>query len=204
MTARLAGNPPPDSAEWHALRRGSIGGSDIGSIVGVGYQTRDQLLAEKRAQLADDWTPDPPTPSMLRGVWLEPAVIAYLSHRGHATDPQLHGTWVHDTQPWHYNPDGIDTDGVLLEAKSTHTRRPDLWGRGGTDQIPAGYLCQVTWGCGLLGLDRWALGVIATKQTVNGSDFDFAYYRGRFDPDLYRALCAAADTFTHELNQETP
>ena len=35
MTATLAGNPPPDSAEWHALRRGSIGGSDIGSIVGV-------------------------------------------------------------------------------------------------------------------------------------------------------------------------
>ena len=201
MTATLLGNWEPHSPEWYGARAGRIGGSDLAAILGISpWATRDDLLAEKRAQLADDWTPAPTTASQQRGIWLEPALLAYAADRGYPADPARNGTYAADWQL--VNPDGITNTGELVEAKSVRMRTPDKWGRGGTDQIPANYEAQVQWGCGLLGLDRWVMPVISTKADGDGgSDFVFSLYKGKADPVIFRALVRRAADFHRELTQ---
>ena len=190
LMARLLGTWPDNSPEWHEARRWRIGGSEVGAICGLSpYETRDGLLEHKLSG-----TVTPPTEAMKRGHWAEPYLRAMLADRGIIGRGEG-GTWVADEADWALaNPDDVSLDDELLEYKCHRTR--DGYGRGGTNQIPAHELAQVTWYCGILGLDRWVLAVHATKP----DGFDDAVYRGRFDPDLYRLLTRKAADFMADLN----
>lgn len=181
---------------WHQARAGRIGGSDLGAIIGHGYQTRDELLAEKIGGSLRE-----PSPAMRRGHYAEAYLRAWLAgEKGIVLDDSRYGTYHGDD--WAViNPDGISTDGVLVEFKC-HRNRDDF-GRAGTDQIPAKHLAQVTWACGWLGLDRWVLAVHAIKQTGRGPDWDDALYKGRFDPTFHAWLLRQAHTFHHDMTKES-
>lgn len=196
--ATAIGQWEPGSADWLSARRWRLGGSDIGAVVGWSpFDTRADLLFRKAYG-----GEVPASNAMVRGTLLEPAVMTYAASRGFVADPDLAGTYVSDEHDWMLaNPDGITADGVLVEAKAPRVRG-DGWGRGGTAQIPAHYLAQVTWYCGVLGLDRWVLAVIATKQSAIGPDFDMALYKGRFSPALFAGLTKHGQRFMDELADE--
>lgn len=197
MTATLAGSWPDHSPEWNAARAGRVGGSDIGAVIGVSpWQSRTDLLHRKAGLLE----PQKHTAAMSRGHALEPVIIDHLLAKLDDTlDDAMSGTWVEDR--FVYNPDGVTTHGVLLEAKTTSDRcREKGWGRAGTDHVPDTYLAQVTWGCGLLGIEEWHLCVL--HGATNGRpDLGFAHYKGRLDIDLYAALRAEATRFITDLDQ---
>lgn len=197
MTATLAGTWPDHSPEWHAARKGRVGGSDIGAVIGVSpFETRTQLLHRKAGLLE----PKKQTAAMSNGHRLEAVILDYLTDKlNDPLDVERDGTWVEGR--FLYNPDGVTTTGRLLEAKSTSDRsREKGWGRAGTDHVPDTYLAQVTWGCGLLGLTEWHLAVL--HGATNGRpDLGFAHYKGRLDVDLYAALRAEATRFITDLDQ---
>lgn len=187
------------SAEWLAARDGRIGGSDVGAICGWSpFASRDDLLARK-AGLADG---PAQSAAMMRGTLLEPAILTWLCHRHDLTlDPAASAatyTWL-DDQRLIYNPDGITTNGTLLEAKTTGDRSEDHgWGRAGTDNVPLHYKAQCQWGMGILGLDTCHLGVLAGG--INGRpSLAFATYTLRFDPGLFATIRTRVAAFLDDL-----
>ena len=197
MTARLLGTWPDRSEQWLAARRGRIGGSDIGAVMGWSpYQTRDGLMAEKLG-LAE---PKPTSKAMERGIFLEDGVRRWLcAHEQVELDPERsNGTWVDaDDDRIAYNADGVTTCGKLIEIKVPEYRDEEHgWGRAGTksDKIPLHYKTQVMWGMGLFGLDECLVGVLSGQPR-----FEFARYRLRFEPDIYQYLREQAGIFLDEL-----
>lgn len=194
---------PPNSPEWLALRAGKLGGSDAGTLIGAGFKDWWELIVDK----AVIQEAKPPTDAMNRGNWLEPAALAFAADKGYVANSEMHGTWMNPEFPYaNLNPDGIDTDkGVLIECKTARMRFPEKWGRAGTDKVPLGYLAQVTFLCGILGYEKWVIPVIATKGRVDRrtgeveSDFDFALYRGKFNPELFAELIDRAEDFMADL-----
>ncbi len=190
MAVMILGTYTPRSPEWHDARRWRVGGSDVAVILGLApwATSRDDLMRQKL-----DGTTSPETPAMRRGRWLEPAVLTAVAERDGLTyDPAASAaTYIHDFHDWAlYHPDAIATNSVLVEAKTTSDRTTEHgWGRAGTDAIPTAYQCQVAWGCGVTGADRWVLGVC--HGATNGRpDLDVALYRGAADPALFARLLA--------------
>lgn len=192
----------PGSDEWHAARRWRIGGSEIGAAMGWSpHQTRAELLDAKlhdtRAEVSD---------AMLRGTILEPALLAWGEQvKGYAYDPEASVcTHLHPLHDWAlYNPDGITTDGLLIEAKTTSDRSNERgWGRAGTDQVPLSYRAQCQWGMGILALPEARL--ICLSGGVNGRpSLAFAEYRIQRDPDMFRRLLGGGARFIHDLRAAT-
>lgn len=188
----------PQSPEWYAARRWRVGASEASVVLGMSpYQRADDLFA---AKLDGTYVPD--TAAMQRGRLLEPAVLAWGAERhGLDYDPDLSAaTYVHDEYDWALaNPDAVTREGVLVEAKTTSNRdTEDGWGRGGTDQIPLAYACQVEWSCAVLGLDRWTLLVLAGG--INGRpSLDFMAYRGYANPARFTRMAAAVGRWHSRL-----
>lgn len=199
MTARLLGRFEPDTPAWHEARRWHVGGSDIGQIMGWSpYGSRADLLASKLS----DPVPQEPTPAQLRGTILEPAALAWGTARyGYAYDEEASSaTWLHPVFDFaSYNPDGITTDGLLIEAKTTVDRCEDRgWGRAGTDQIPLTYRAQVTYGMEVLGLSEAHVLVLDGAHSGRPS-LAFSRYIVRRDRQLGNRLLAAGLAFHREL-----
>lgn len=193
MTATFLGTLEGEA--WHAARAGRVGGSELGSIIGHGYISRDELLQEKIGGSSRE-----PSVAMRRGHYAEPYLRAWLAgEKGIELDDSRYGTY-HGDDYAVINPDGISTEGVLVEMKC-HRRRDDF-GRAGTDRVPAKHLAQVTWACGWLGLDRWVLAVHATKPGLDWPDFDDALYKGRFRLDFFRFLQREARLFWDDMQAQ--
>lgn len=71
-------SPTTLSPEQEAERKGHIGGSEIASLFGIGYQTALELFLEKTGQIA----PEPLTAEWIEaGIFMEPATAAWVQHR---------------------------------------------------------------------------------------------------------------------------
>lgn len=189
------------SPEWHAAREGRIGGSDIGTICGWNqWETRAELLERKLGELA----PRKESDAMLRGHCCEPAIQKWLELKhGIKVDDTRAGTYVGDEEWMAYNPDGISTDGLLLEYKTANARHPeDGWGRAGTDQVPLAYAAQVIWGMGILGLTECVMAVLAGANG-QGVSLHFARYKIRFDPQVFTFLKTQATDFHNQMKAGT-
>lgn len=196
------GTYTPQSPEWYEARRWRIGASEVSVILGMSpwQETSADLMARKLAGTHLDITP-----AMMRGHLLEPAVLAWgVEKHGLAYDPALSAaTYASTEHDWALaNPDAITTDATLVEAKTTHNRNTeDGWGRAGTAAIPLAYACQVEWACGVIGLERWTLLVLAGG--LNGRPtLDFAAYRGTHNPTRYARMVAAAARWHDQLIAE--
>lgn len=200
MTARLLGNWPDRSPEWLAARKGRIGGSDLGALLGWSqYKTPADLAAEKLGKLPLDAAP--PSVAQERGIYCEDAIRRWVGDRCQFTwDPAMVGTWVDaDDDRLLVNPDGVSTDGYLLEAKTCAVRDAEHgWGRAGTDRIPLSYSAQTVWGMGILGLEHAVVGVLSGAPT-----FGFSLYRVDFDQETFDYLRARAVAFLDSLNERT-
>lgn len=180
--ARLLGHFEHDSAEWHAARAG-IGGSDIGTILGVNpYKTR-QMLLEERTGLSEGFLE--PNLAMRLGTAFEPAIRRVWAEDNWTTQVTETGTWQSNENPlWKANPDGIlkFSDGSLgiLEIKNSMAR-----------EISQTWVCQVNWYMMLLGLNRAVLVQCKGNKLVE--------YQLDADLELQNQMRAAALQFEREL-----
>jgi putative phage-type endonuclease len=140
---------PAGSPEWINRRLNSVGGSEIGTIMGQNqYETREQLLERKLGTLDAIEQTD----AMRWGQLTEPALIQLYSEKypdvetfGNA------GTYCHHVfSRFHANLDGFYIDGDELGILELKTRAYPF--KGG--QPPSSYKWQVSWYMHVLGLQN--------------------------------------------------
>jgi putative phage-type endonuclease len=105
-TAVLAGEYEDGSPEWHAQRRNVIGGSEIGSIMGVNNFQSGYVLWYKKAGLIPDGNEE--NPLFEWGHRLEPALAQKFADEHPEFRVLKSGSFVHQDRPWHgANPDRL-------------------------------------------------------------------------------------------------
>lgn len=173
--AKFLGNYESDDPRWHELREGSLGGSQVGAVLGVSpwesavtcfYKVTGQIPSFKES-----------TDAMTLGKLLEKPLIEMfrLKHPDFKVEDEC-GTWAHDDYPFfHANPDGlyVDADGVqgVLEIKTSS----DFW-----NEPPLHYVAQVYWYMWIFGLSQ---GVIAGY--IGGRWREFEIERDEFLMDTW-------------------
>ena len=132
------------SPEWHAIRKGSIGGTRVKSAFAKNnLPLIDELIAERHSDtIEENFVND----AMQRGIDLEPVAIAEFEDRseftvesfGLATNEKFNGC--------HLSPDGLILDGAGVpmsgvEVKCPSTKKHVEYIR--TNKVPAEYKSQV-------------------------------------------------------------
>lgn len=188
MSAVLVGQAVPHSPEWHALRAGGIGGSEIAAVVGLSpwtspfqlWHRKRGLIGEQRQSEAMEW-----------GTRLEPVITQKFidEHPEWAVRPTP-GTYAHSERPWQRcNPDGtlhsiISGDiakgdySALLEVKTVNAYADDFT----KDSVPVYYATQVQWQLDIFGLDVCYAAVLIGGNTyreyvIEANPTDQAYLR---------------------------
>lgn len=133
-----------DREEWLARRRQSVGGSDIGAIVGVNpWRGPFDVYAEKLGLVVV-----PETQAMRMGRRLEPVVLTeYGEVTGRAVTPTPLTVVVHPRVTIAAaSLDALATcpDGAQLAVEAKTSRSAARWGETVAD-IPPEYLCQAHW-----------------------------------------------------------
>lgn len=166
MSAVLLGQAVHDTPEWHALRAGGIGASEIAAVVGMSpYVSAFQLWHIKKGNLPGQKT----KAHMGWGHRLEPVVRNWWAEQ----HPELFvepnpGTFAHSERDWQrVNPDGViwaagtEDDSyptALYEGKIS--RYGDGFGKSGGDEIPMSYRCQVQHALDVFGYSRCHVAVL--------------------------------------------
>ena len=130
-------------------RRGFLGGSDIGPLIGQSpYKDAFGLYLEKRGEIEP---PEEETKVQRRGRILEPAIgQMYAAEHNRVLLP---GETFAVDEPWQRaQVDAIEhfTDGVIdvrvpVEIKSASEFARGKWGPSGTDEAPTAYCAQLHW-----------------------------------------------------------
>ncbi len=132
---------------WLAERQQGIGGTDIASIAGVGFQDAADVYAEKVAAEPID---NLGSPIMRMGLATE-ALNAelYLERAGNGW-MKSPGLVRCNSEPWQFAT--FDRFWLLkegpcrsVELKYAGPFFGDRWGADGTDELPEGYIIQATW-----------------------------------------------------------
>lgn len=183
------------STSFHEERRGGLGGSDMGAILGLSpYRTPFQVWQEKTGR-SEPFTGNLQTRF---GTYAEEFVAREYCERTGRRVQRYNAMLRHPEAPLigHVDrlvvPDGakrasyrseIRTDRGL-EAKTAHAlaaSRGDDWGEDGTDQIPSAYLIQSAAYMALTGCEYWDLACLFGNS-------DFRIYHLRRDLELEAML----------------
>ena len=129
--------------DWLEIRKGRIGGSSIGTILGYNkYQTPYELWKELIGREVPKDISD--KPCIIRGKTAEKPLIE-LYRVLNPSKNVVEGNQVvyqYEENPrFIANPDGFVDDDTILEIKTASIRDWEEW----KDQIPMSYYCQVMW-----------------------------------------------------------
>ena len=165
-TALLRGRFADGSPEWHEARASVIGGSEVGSIMGVNsFESRYVLWYRKAGYLGK--TEEVANPLFEWGHRLEPVVAEKFADMHPEYDVQVSGSWVHQDRPWHgANPDRllayklnyIDEAGNeladVMDVEAVLEIKTSMSGYGWeNDMCPVKYVLQLRWYMECFGLD---------------------------------------------------
>lgn len=196
MTRRQAeklGYFKPGSAQWHAIRAGGIGGSEIAAVMGLSpWTSKFSLWHQKKGTIQAENIDD--QPHIEWGHRLEDVVARKFAETHPDYRLRTGGTWRNRARPWQIaNPDRLLTGGGLLEVKTSNANAAWEWGEHLTDTIPVHYRCQVMWYMDTLGLDSAWLAVL-----IGGNDY--REYRVLYHEADALAMRAAAEEFVVSLD----
>lgn len=190
---------PASHDEWLEERKKGIGASDAGTVMGVSpFKTRTKLFMQKTGRLA----PDPETPAMREGHWLEFATAAAFEELADAVvDPSTEGDWLAvDTKDefLRVSPDRCwwpkDTpekertkkNWCVLELKSTNKPVDP-------DSLPMYWILQLQYQMGVMGAKKGALCWI--DKSAHAGEPAFGYKMFDFKPNTYKNLKEALTDF---------
>lgn len=152
--AELIGDFTPGSPEWHELRAGAIGGSDVGTVLGVnGWKSPITLWFEKKGVISAEVAP---SMAMRLGTKLEDPIFEIFCEEHPELEVFKVGTYRSTMNPrFHANPDGIyrKADGTrgILEIKFAAS----WW-----SEVPISYRKQVLWYMNIMGLREAKIAVL--------------------------------------------
>lgn len=153
------GDAQSGSDEWHAMRRTGIGGSDIGTIMGLNpWESAFSLWAKRTGQIAD-----PPVDnwSVKFGHAFEEPILRMWQTENPDWEVFRTGTWRHPNFDYLVaNPDALarhrDTgEWIVVEVKTSRS----FW-----DDVPPAYRAQVMHYMDVMGVDRSVIVAVAGWQ----------------------------------------
>lgn len=171
--------------EWRSIRRGYIGGSDAGAVVGMNsYKSRYTLWAEKTGRLQEfegNLTTEV-------GAYLEAFVAEQFCRETKKKVRRENCTFVNDKYPFACaNIDRkIVGENALLEIKTTNS--PPAMKKLRTGEYPEAWYCQMTHYLAVTGLEKAYLAVL-----IGGRKFE--KYELERDEDEIEALMEAEREF---------
>jgi len=184
-SAKLIGDFENQSPEWHELRANGLGGSQVGTIMGLNpWESAYTLWAKLSNKIDANFEQNE---KMRWGTIVEPLIFDEWGLRNPDYKMFSTGTWADGWK--HANPDGILFDGEtygLLEIKTAGYR----W-----DTIPEHYAAQCIWYMHLLGL-KWCK-VVVLFQGNQLETFHLDY-----DPDFADQMVIAAERFWDRLQKD--
>lgn len=161
--AVLIGDFENQSPEWHELRSKGIGGSQVGTVLGLNqWESAYTLWAKLSGKIPESFEQNE---KMYWGTVLEPVIRDEWAKQNPEFEIFETGTWADDYR--HANPDGIlkrGDDYGLLEIKTAGYR----W-----DVVPPQYVAQCQWYMHLLGLKWCKLVVLFQGNTLETYDLDY-------------------------------
>lgn len=188
---RYVSNHESSSTEWHEERAKGIGGSEVGSIVGLNpYESAYTLWHKKKGLIQDDFQTNW---SIRFGNAFERPILELFAEE----HPELHifetGTFHNMHEDWmHANPDGLAWDSETGEWQIVEVKTA----RSGWDEVPPHYKAQVYWYMAVLGLKK------ATIVAVAGWNYvEHVFEYDDFEGETYKT---AARRFYESLKGDTP
>ena len=161
--AVLIGDFENQSPEWHELRSKGIGGSQVGTVLGLNqWESAYTLWAKLSGKIPESFEQNE---KMYWGTVLEPVIRDEWAKQNPDFEIFETGTWADDYR--HANPDGIlkrGDDYGLLEIKTAGYR----W-----DVVPPQYVAQCQWYMHLLGLKWCKLVVLFQGNNLETYDLDY-------------------------------
>lgn len=199
--APIIGEFEPGSADWHELRKGGIGGSEVAAVLGLSPWSGPHTVWMEKMGLLED---EEATIRMRVGSRLEPLVIDILAERTGLPARPWAVTLRHpDYDWWTLNIDGItyphhpieegDTElrhyvDEVVEAKTTSDR---AYGRWLEEGVPLYYQTQCQYILGATGLQS----VIVPVLFGNGK---FEWWRVERDDEDIQYITEAVGEFWRE------
>jgi predicted phage-related endonuclease len=173
--------PDADRAEWLAARRAGIGGSEIASLFGEGYDSEYRVWLDKLGLIEEEYAPGTPT---WRGRWLEPHLADLFAEQVRLEVRPCGLVQNVNTPEMIVTPDRLvegqhGTGYGLLEIKSMssqardsdgQTRLAQVWRRG---QVPLRVWYQGQYQLAVTGLEAvWFLGYEIDQPPIVLGPFD--------------------------------
>lgn len=167
-TALLVGDFEDGSPDWHAARAKVIGGSEVGSIMGINsFESRYCLWYRKAGFLTGT---EEENPLFEWGHRLEPTVAEKFADNHPEFSVQRSGSWVHQNRAWHgANPDRIlapvyqtdDGDSFVGDPEAVLEIKTSMAGYGWeNDCCPIKYVAQLRWYLEAFGYEYGYLAVL--------------------------------------------
>lgn len=183
--------PGADRDTWLRTRRTGIGGSDASAVASLSkYESPYSVWMDKTGRVPLDSVEA--SEAMLWGNLLEPVVRAEACKRL-GLDVELTGTLQHADRTWQlYNPDGLLSDGGILEIKTSNQFLSGEW----DDQVPDHAELQVQHGMAVTGAGHaWVAGLIGGQRLV--------VHRVDRDDDLIATLIDLEAAFWQHVLDDT-
>lgn len=183
-----------DKDEWLSIRKGYIGGSDAGAVVGLNpYKSAYGLWAEKTGKL-----PEFEGNTITRvGSFLEEFVADMFTEQTGMKVRRKNRILVNDEYPWAC----ADVDRLivgekaLLEIKTTNS--PVAMKKFRNGEYPEQWYCQMTHYLAVTGLEKAYLAVLIECR-------DFKVFELERDEDEIKALMQAEKEFWNLVKTDTP
>ena len=186
-------------ADFLALRKNTIGGTDISAIAGLSpWMDPLKLWLLKRGMIE----PDPENKAMRWGKVHEPIILAEYAKRMNVSI--VSSMWMrHPDHDWvSCQADGIvmqTVDGELvpvygLECKTSSGFSRSQWGEEGTDEIPRAYLLQCQWDMEIFDAPYWDVAVL-----IGGNED--RYYRVNRNQNLINTLLELGAQFYDKVQR---
>jgi len=163
--ARCLGSYEDGSTEWHSIRSGGIGGSELGTILGLNPWESAYTLFHKRKgnidnSVEENW-------SIRFGKAFEKPILDLYAQEHPEQELFLTGTYANKDNSWmQANPDAlakVDGEWKIIEVKTA---------RAGWSELPPSYEAQVMWYMMVTGI-RKAVVVAVAGMTWNEYEVEY-------------------------------
>lgn len=182
--------------EWLKLRKGGIGGSDVGAIIGVNpWSSAFNVFIDKTTDYVKDLSDND---AVYWGTVLEDVVAKEFEKRTGKKVAKMNALLQSVETPFAYaNIDRrIIGENAGLECKTTNTFNADEWKDG---EVPASYICQCQWYMYVMGFKKWYIACLVGGQK-------FVWYELERDEEIISYMVERAAEFwnNHVLTGEAP
>ena len=171
--AKLLGNFEPGSPEWHSERSRGVGGSEVGTILGLNpYESAYALWAKKTgripSEIQENW-------AIRFGKAFEEPILKLWMEEHPDWDVYTTGTYADgDCEYRHANPDAIaihktTQEMMVIEVKTARS----TW-----ESVPPSYMAQVLHYMGVLKIQR---GMIVAVAGMTWNEYDVPFIASAID-----------------------